>query len=223
MTDLLDTNPTIASIVQSNSLMDYSATVVTDNDSVDRPAVDDYPFGQPILAPIASREDERVAVGVVYTTQIIDPGMGGVGPSLASGDVTSEFQPNLVSEPTTVLGIAILGTTSLDDSADGAIADPDHGMPRHTLRHGAHVVRAPDETFTAFHRPEHDDTVDTTASGDVQLAYYPRLVEVAGGFAAELVEAITEHLRETTTGQDDLLGVIERKVAQQAATERGVL
>ena len=48
-------------------------------------------------------------------------------------------------------------------------------------------------------------------------------MEVAGGFAAELVEAITDRLRATTTGQDDLLGVIERKVAQQAAEERGVL
>jgi hypothetical protein len=219
MSDLYETTPTIASIVQSNSLMDYSATVVTDNDSVDRPSVDDYPFGQPVLVPIASRDGERVAVGVVYTTQIVDPGMGGVGPSLASGDVTSEFQPNLVSEPTTVLGIAILGAATLDDSADGGIADPDHGMPRNTLTHGAHVRQAPPDTFAAFHQSRSDDA----ASGDVRLAYYPRLVEVASGFAAELVEAITERLRATTTGQDDLLRVIERKVVQQAATERGVL
>ena len=223
MIDLLDTNPTIASIAQSNSLMDYSATVVTENDASERLAVDDHPFGQPVLVPVASREGERVAVSVVYTTQIVDPGMGGVGPSLGSGDVTSEFKPNLVSEPTTVLGITVLGTATLDDSADGGIAAPDHGIPRYTLQHGAHVVQAPPETFAAFHRSDGETPPSGAADGDVRLAYYPRLVEVAGGFAAELVEAITDRLRATTTGQDDLLGVIERKVAQQAAQERGVL
>jgi hypothetical protein len=225
MTELLDTTPTIASIAQSNSLRDYSATVVGEADASERPAVDDYPFGQPVLVPVASREDERVAVSVVYTTQIVDPGMGGVGPSLGSGDVASEFKPNLVSEPTTVLGIAVLGTATPDDSADGGIAAPDHGIPRHTLQHGAHVVQAPPETFAAFHRPGGGGETPHggAADGDVRLAYYPRLVEVAGGFAAELVEAIADRLRATTAGQDDLLGVIERRVAQQAARERGVL
>jgi hypothetical protein len=205
----------LGSIAQSQSTIDYTATILTDRDADDPPDVTDYGFGQPVVLPMGRRDADEVAVGVVHGTQVIDPGMGGLGPTLGADGATDQFRPSLVDEPTTLVGIALLGSATVTgDPSDGdRIEAPDHSIPTYAIGHGTTVYQCPEATFRTFH----------LVDGDLSLAYYPRLTEVAGAFGAELVGAIADRLRETTEGYDDLLDVIERKVAHQANVDRGVL
>jgi hypothetical protein len=192
-----------------------SEAVLTDRDADDPPAVTDYGFGQPVMLPLGRRDGDAVAIGVVHGTQVIDPGMGGLGPILGAEGASDQFRPSLVDGPTTLIGIALLGSATVTaDTGDGArIEATDHSIPTYAIGHGTTVYQCPDATFRTFH----------LVDGDLSLAHYPRLTEVAGAFGAELVGAITDRLRETTDGYEDLLDVIERKVAHQANVDRGVL
>jgi hypothetical protein len=164
-------------------------------------------------------DGDRVAIGVVYNVEVVDPGFSGIGPTLGADRGTEQFRPSLIDEPTTLIGLAMLGTaTCVSDPGNGQtrderITDPSHAQPAYSLGHNATVRKCPDETFARFHKV--DD--------DLQLAYYPRLIEVAGAFGAELVTSIVDRLRDTTDGYDDLLDVIERKSTREANVERGVL
>lgn len=205
----------LGSIAQSKSTIDYTATVLTERDADNPPDVTDYGFGQPVVLPMGRNEPKEVAVGVIHGTQVIDPGMGGVGPTLGTDEATNQFRPSLVDEPTTLVGIALLGSVSCTGESEtgNGIENPDHSIPAYAIGHGTTVYQCPDETFRRFH----------LVDGDLSLAYYPRLTEVAGAFGAELVGEITGRLRESTDGYSDLLDVIERKVAHEANVERGVL
>ena len=205
----------LGSIAQSQSTIDYTATILTDRDADDPPDVTDYGFGQPVVLPMGRRDADEVAVGAVHGTQVVDPGMGGLGPTLGADGATDQFRPSLVDEPTTLVGIALLGSATVTGNpSDGdRIEAPDHSIPTYAIGHGTTVYQCPEAAFRTFH----------LVDGDLSLAYYPRLTEVAGAFGAELVGAIADRLRETTEGYDDLLDVIERKVAHQANVDRVVL
>ena len=205
----------LGSIAQSQSTIDYTATILTDRDADDPPDVTDYGFGQPVMLPMGRRDADEVAIGVVHGTQVIDPGVGGLGPTLGADGATDQFRPSLVDEPTTLVGIALLGSATVTGNpSDGdRIEAPDHSIPTYTIGHSTTVYQCPEATFRMFH----------LVDGDLSLAYYPRLTEVAGAFGGELVGAIADRLRKTTEGYDDLLDVIERKVAHQANVDRGVL
>lgn len=205
----------LGSIAQSKSTIDYTATILTERDADDPPDVTDYGFGQPVVLPMGRTDNDIVAVGVIHGTQVIDPGMGGVGPTLGTDSATDQFRPSLVDKPTTLAGIALLGSaTCTGEGSDGErIEAPDHSIPTYVIGHGTTVYQCPDATFRGFH----------LVDGGLSLAYYPRLTEVAGAFGAELVGAIADRLRETTDGYDDLLDVIKRKVAHEANVDRGVL
>lgn len=205
----------LGNIAQSQSTIDYTAKILTNRDADDPPDVTDYGFGQPVMMPMGRREADEVAIGVVHGTQVIDPGMGGLGPTLGADGATDQFRPSLVDKPTTLLGIALLGSATATDTPgdDERIETPDHSIPSYTIGHGTTVYNCPDAIFRRFH----------LVDGELSLAYYPRLTEVAGAFGAELVGVIADRLRGTTEGYDDLLEVIEQKVTHQANVDRGVI
>jgi hypothetical protein len=212
-------------IIQSNSHIDYTARIYTERDVDDPPEPEDYRFGQPVVIPTQVGDSAHVVVAVIYDTRLVDPDAGSTTPRLASGEVDETFRPSLVDERTTLVGIALLGTAECDatfsDAApeDGSrsdesrLKDIDHSIPPRTLRHQATVRKCPEATFREFH----------LVDGELQLAYYPRLIEVAGTFGVELAESIIQQLRETTEGYDRLLDVIERKATLQAGQDRGVI
>lgn len=212
-------------IMQSNSHIDYTAGIYTERDVDNPPDADDYRFGQPVVIPAQADDTIHAVVGVIYNTRLVDPDAGSAAPRLASGEVDETFRPSLVDERTTLIGIALLGTAEYesmhgersapdDGSQDGSrLGTVDHSIPPWTLQHKATVRKCPEDTFRAFH------IVDS----ELQLAYYPRLTEVAEAFGAELAESIIQRLRKTTEGYDRLLNVIERKAMLQASQDRGML
>lgn len=214
----------IGRILQSNSHIDYTAGIYTERDVDNPPDPEDYRFGQPVVITTQANNATHAVIGVIYNTQLVDPDAGGAAPRLASGEIDETFRPSLVDERTTLAGIALLGIADITDTADSTtsqiseggetqLATVDHSLPPWTLQHNATVRKCPDETFRDFH----------LVDGELQLAYYSRLTEIAGPFGAELAQNIIERLRTSTDGHDNLLDVIERKAMLQASQDRGVI
>ena len=204
----------IGSIVSSNSHMDYTVEIYNRHDRDRDPGPHEYGFGQPVFVHTTIDGTEYVMMGVIYDTQLVDPDQGRTGPRLAQDD-QHQFTPGYVEERTTLAGVALLGTAEV--APDDSIRAPEHGMPPWTLSVDDTVLRCPDAVTVAFH---------TDGNGGLRMAYWDRLLDVAGDFGAEVTLAMIERLREAFDDDDSsqqVLDVIERNVRWQASTDRGVV
>jgi hypothetical protein len=204
----------IGSIVSSNSHMDYTVDIQDGHVRDREPEPHEYGFGQPVFVRTIVDGTEYAMMGVIYNTQLVDPDQGRSGPRLA-GDDQRQFTPGYVEEQTTFAGVALLGTAEVTE--DDSIRSPDHGMPPWTLSVDEEVLRCPDAVTAAFH---------TDGNGDLRMAYWDRLLDVAGDFGAEVTLAVLDRLRTVYDEEDDnqrVLDVIEQNVRWQASTDRGVV
>jgi hypothetical protein len=209
----------LASIVHSNTQMDYVAQVFREEERENPPTKADYEFGQPVYALQSVRGTSYAVVGVVYDTRLVDPDQGSNVPRLSAPD-QEMFVPGYVNEKQTLLGIALLGSASLPaDSVDASVDDPytfvevSQTMPQWTLDVDDFVYRLPDEGFRQFH----------VRDSALVLEYYERLISTAGQFGPEVVLALLDRLRSVTEADEAVLDVIEKKVRWQSSSDRGVV
>ena len=204
----------IGSIVKSESHMDYTVEILDGNVLDREPEPHEYGFGQPVFIKTTVDGTDYVMMGVIYDTQLVDPDQGRAGPRLAQDD-QRQFTPGYVEEQTTFAGVALLGTAEV--APDDSIVNPDHEMPPWTLSVDDTVLRCPDAVTVAFHTDENDG---------LRMAYWDRLLDVAGDFGVEVTLAMIERLRDAFDEDDSnhqVLDVIERNVRWQASTDRGVV
>lgn len=204
----------IGSIVNSNSHVDYTVEIYTESVREREPEVHEYGFGQPVFVHTRVDGAKHVVMGVIYDTQLINPDQGRTGPRLAQDD-QRQFTPGYVEEQTTFAGIALLRTAEV--AADDSIRAPDQDMPPWTLSVDDTVLRCPDDITADFHTDE---------DGGLRMAYWDRLLSVAGDFGAEVTLAMIDRLRGVFSGSDSnqrVLDVIEQNVRWQASTDRGVV
>lgn len=207
-----DDDLTVASIVTSNSQMDYIAEVYRDHERERVPEKQDYEFGQPVYVTTTVRGEERALVGVVYDSQLVDPDQGRDGPRLSTPD-QELFVPGYVDEKQTLLGIALLGVAELTSAEGGqGFASVSQELPRWALDIDDSVSKLSGKGFRQFHYP--DDSL--------HLRYYDRLIETAGQFGAEVTLSLIERLR-AETSSENTLDVIEQKVRWEASSDRGVV
>jgi hypothetical protein len=204
----------IGTVVKSESHMDYTVEILDGNVLDREPEPHEYGFGQPVFVHTTVDDTDHVMMGAIYDTQLVDPDQGRAGPRLARDD-QRQFTPGYVEEQTTFAGVALLGTAEV--AADDSIRSPEHGMPPWTLSVDDTVLRCPDAVTVDFHTDE---------NGGLRMAYWDRLLDVAGDFGAEVTLAMIERLRDAF-GDDgsnqQVLDVIERNVRWQASTDRGVV
>lgn len=200
-------------IVSSNSHMDYTVEIHDGHIRDREPKPHEYGFGQPVFVETTIDGTEHAVMGVIYDTQLVDPDQGRSVPRLAQDD-QRQFTPGYVEEQTTFAGIALLGTAEV--AADGSIRDSDHGMPPWTLSVEDTVRRCPDAVTADFH---------TGGNGNLRMAYWDRLLDVAGPFGAEVTLAMVERLRDALSDPDSqrVLDVIEQNVRWQSSEDRGVV
>lgn len=204
----------IGSIVNSESHMDYTVEIYNSHAVEREPEPHEYGFGQPVFVHTRVDGTDHVMMGVIYDTQLVDPDQGRAGPRLA-GDDQRQFTPGYVEEQTTFAGVALVGTAKV--AADDSIRDPDHGMPSWTLSVEDEVLRCPEGVMAAFHTDE---------DGDLRMAYWDRLLAVAGDLGAEVTIAVIDHLRgvfEDGGANQRVLNVIEQNVRWQSVSDRGVV
>lgn len=209
----LDSCVRIGSIVSSNSHLDYLVEVYKERDCDRPPELHEREFGQPVFIKKAVDGTERAIMGVIYDTQLVDPDQGRTGPRLAQDD-QAQFTPGYIEERTTLAGVALLGTATINEAR--AIEDPTHRMPRWTLEVDDTVYQCPDQVTVDFH----------TVEDQIQLAYLDRLVDIAGDLGAEVIIALIDRLRAMLPEDDPnqrVLDVVEQNVQWQAHERRGVV
>ena len=116
------------------------------------------------------------------------------------------FQPTYVDEKQVLAGIVLLGHVTVED---GDIVAADHSIPRWTLEVDDVVRKLSDEAMVGFH----------DADGEVKVEYYQRIVDVAGGFAEDILSQILDHLKQEKPGEAPSLEVIQRNLEWQTRME----
>jgi len=198
----LENDTEIGSIIGSNSHVDYVGEVYTETMREDPPEPTDFEFGQFVYILKQVQGQERAFIGIIYDTQLVDPDQGRSGPRLAQPDEQNIFQPSYVDEKQVLTGIALLGHAKVDD---GELVEPEHSIPRWTLEVDDVVQKLSEEDIIGFHEVE----------GEVRLEYYQRIVDVAGGFAEDILSQVLTQLKEERPGEADALDVILKNLEWQ--------
>ena len=87
--------------------------------------------------------------------------------------------------------------------------DVDHSIPRWTLEVDDVVVKLSEENMVRFH--EIDD--------EIKLEYYQRMVDIADGFAEDILSQILDRLKHEKPGEADALDVIQRNLEWETKME----
>jgi hypothetical protein len=197
-----DDDAELGKIVGSNNHIDYICEIYNEGVLENPPDATDYEFGQFVYISKEIQGDEKCFIGVIYNTHIVDPDQGRTGPRLTQPDEQEIFQPTYVDEKQVLAGLALLGYGEVDD---GDITGIDHSIPRWTLEVDDVVKKLDDEDMISFH----------TVDGEVKLEYYQRMVDIADGFAEDILSQILQRLQEEKPGEADALQVIQRNLEWQ--------
>lgn len=159
--------PVIGRIVKSNSHTDYVCQVFAPRETEHDPEPQDYAFGRFVKAPI-DPADERIAVGVVYDTILLNPEYGSVGPRLNPPSDQATLAPDYLMEKATAVGIIVVGLQEGDTV--------EHGVIPLSLPVDAEVSSLDNEEMRQFH----------LAGGKLSLGYFPSLITHASPLVTEL-------------------------------------
>jgi hypothetical protein len=198
----LENDTEIGSIIGSNSHIDYVGEIYTETMREDSPEPTDFEFGQFVYILKELQGQQRAFIGIIYDTQLVDPDQGRSGPRLAQPDEQNIFQPSYVDEKQVLTGILILGYA---EAEDGELVNPEHSIPRRTLEIDDVVRKLSKEDIIRFHEVEEE----------VRLEYYQRIVDVAGGFAEDILSQVLTELKAERPGEADALDVIQKNLEWQ--------
>lgn len=196
----------LGKVIGSNSHIDYVCEIYNEGMRENPPDPTDFEFGQFVYIQKEIQGKERCFIGVIYDTRIVDPDQGRTGPRLSQPEEQNIFQPTYVDEKRVLAGIALLGYIDIDG---GEIDEVSHSIPRWTLEVDDVVQKLSDEDMVGFH----------VLDEEVKLEYYQRMVDVAGGFAEDILSQILERLMEEKPGEADALQVIQRNLEWQTKME----
>lgn len=149
----------IGRVVGSTDQVDYLVQVHNPADVPQPPDPRERAFGQFVEIPV---DDDDRLVGVIYTTQLVNPSYGALGPRLSTEQELPVFSPDYLSETATIVGVSILGTART--TPRGVVYD--QGTPVVAAAVDAAARLLPADDVIAFHRPD----------GRLRLAYFPRLL-----------------------------------------------
>lgn len=198
----LENDTEIGSIIGSNSHIDYVGEIYTETMREDPPEPTDFEFGQFVYVLKQVQGQQRAFIGIIYDTQLVDPDQGRTGPRLAQPDEQNIFQPSYVDEKQVLTGIALLGYAEVED---GKLVNPEHSIPRWTLEIDDVIQKLSEEDVIRFHEVDEE----------VRLEYYQRIVNVAGGFAEDILSQILTQLKQEKPGEADALDVIQKNLEWQ--------
>lgn len=169
----------IATIVSSNSHVDYVGRIIDELDAADPPPPDAYGFAQFVGIPMGDGE----AVGIVYDSRLINPEYSNFGPRLSPKPSLENFSPDFLSEQGILIGILMLGMLDANGSAS-------HGVLRGIIPAGTDVNILEPTKVEQFH----------SGNDGINLHYYSQVTAHAGPLAVPLLEAVIEGLK---NGRDD--------------------
>jgi hypothetical protein len=185
----------IATIVSSNSHIDYVARIVDGLDSETPPTAEDYGFGQ----FVAIETDGTRLIGVIYDSRLINPEYAQYGPRLSPRPGLGSFSPDYLMEQGVLVSILLLGSAG-DTRAT-------QGVPRRVVPPGEAVWKLEIEEVVSFH---------TDADGSVRVHYFPQVVAHTQAYAVPLLETIVDTLLASCSASDrQRLAVLRESVKWQ--------
>jgi hypothetical protein len=157
----------IGKIVKSNTHIDYVCQVYSPGEvSGAAPAPEDYAFGTFVHVDLSAKAPGTFEVpgaylvGLIYSTILMNPEFGNLGPRLSPSADLEVFSPDYLREQATLVGVVAVGQVM----PGGA----QQGVPRLAAAVGAEVTTMAGDAVRAFHTPP-------SGSG-LALAYAPLLL-----------------------------------------------
>lgn len=192
----------IGRVVGSSDQADYVVQIHNPADVPEPPSPHERSFGQFVAIPV---DDDDRLIGVIYTTQLINPTYGSLGPRLSTEQELPVFTPDYLAETATVVGISILGTARVV----GGATLYDQRTPSVAASVDASACLLDDDEMLAFHRP----------GGTLRLAYFPRLLSRPVPTLPDLLCSILDRLIHAFPEDRPRLAVARQNLLWRATIE----
>lgn len=200
----------IGKIVKSNTHVDYVCQVYGPGEIEPPPSSEDYAFGTFVRVALASPHSsagtgaeppgvENYLVGLIYSTILMNPEFGNLGPRLSPASDLEIFSPDYLSEQATLVGIVAVGQAT----SNGIY----QGVPPLAATVGAEVERMDANQVQAFHQ---------TGDG-LALAYAPLLLAQGDPLVPHLLLNVINRLDGLFPDQARQLAVLRGNLAWKTA------
>jgi hypothetical protein len=154
----------IGQIVKSNTHVDYVCQIDNPGEFTSAPALEDYAFGTFVRVGLNAGTKREASgsylVGLIYSTILMNPEFGSLGPRLSPPADLEVFSPDYLREQATLVGIVAVGQVTP--------AGQRQGVPRLAATVGAEVTTMPPQDVRAFHL--------SPSGAGISLAYAPLLL-----------------------------------------------
>jgi len=184
----------LGKIVKSNSHNDYVCQIDGPGDVPEHPAAEDYAFGT--FARISLEEPGRHLVGLIYSTILMNPEFGTLGPRLSSAAELEIFSPDYLNEQATLVGVFAIGQVNPDGSVT-------QGVPKLAASVNAVVDTLDKEHIRSFHQQ----------ANSLSLAYMPLLLAQGDPLVSHLLLTVVDHMMDIFPEHQRQLSVIRSNLA----------
>jgi hypothetical protein len=188
----------IGRIVASNDQTDYLVQIHAPGDVAMLPSPTDHGFGQFVGLPIG----DDVLVGIIYSTQLVNPAYGALGPRLSTEQELPVFSPDYLPETATIVGVTVVGMIR---HAEGQTRY-DQATPVVASTIDSAVRLLSNDEVLSFHFPD----------GRLRLAYFPRLLSRPFPSLPDLLCSILDRLAISRADEKDRLDVARRNIRWRA-------
>ncbi len=188
----------IGKIVKSNSHVDYVCQVNNPGEFSTSPLPQDYAFGTFVRIELSN--SAGYLVGLIYSTILMNPEFGNLGPRLSPSSDLEILSPDYLREQATLVGVLAVGQVA----AGGEVHQ---GVPLLAAGVNAAVETMSVSEVRHFHR----------STGGVALAYLPRLLAEGDPLVPHLLLRVVEQLGELFPEQARQLAVLRGNLAWKAA------
>ncbi|MCS7260463.1 MAG: hypothetical protein NZ765_06740 [Anaerolineae bacterium] len=188
----------IGKIVKSNSHVDYVCQINNPGEFSTLPQPQDYAFGTFVRIELGNRSG--YLVGLIYSTILMNPEFGSLGPRLSPPSDLEIFSPDYLREQATLVNILAVGQVMQDGEVH-------QGVPWLAATVNAAVEKMSPEEIRHFHTP----------GGRLALAYVPRLLAERDAITSHLLLKVVEQLIVLFPGQRRQLAVLRGNLAWKAA------
>ena len=187
----------IGKIVKSNTHIDYVCQVYGPGEIEPSPSPEDYAFGTFVRVGLAA--DAGYLVGLIYSTILMNPEFGNLGPRLSPPADLEVFSPDYLREQATLVGIVAVGQATPGGSHQG--------VPLLAATVGVTVETMTADEVRAFHK-----------SGDgLALAYAPLLLAQGDPLIPHLLLNVVNRLGDLFPAQTRQLAVLRGNLAWKTA------
>jgi hypothetical protein len=188
----------IGKIVKSNTHVDYVCQVYGLGEIEPPPSPEDYAFGTFVRVGLAN--DGSYLVGLIYSTILMNPEFGNLGPRLSPPADLEVFSPDYLREQATLVGVVAVGQVT---PGGGTY----QGVPLLAATVGAGVETMAADEVRAFHE-----------SGDgLALAYAPLLLTQGDPLIPHLLLNVVNRLTGLFPDQARQLAVLRGNLAWKTA------